>query len=57
MTEKSGEVSEPPVSGNTISDTSVVDEAIRAELTKSLRNLGINPGLHGSTSKSESVID
>ena len=51
MTEKSGETSQPPESGSRTSDTSVVEEvrqAIRAELTNNLKNLGLGPSLYHS---------
>ena len=57
---KTGEASQPPVSGSKTSDTSVVDEirqAIRAELTKNLKNLGINPEIQENSAQSQSVID
>ena len=53
MKKKFGEASQPPISGNTTSDTSVIEEvrqAIRAELKQNLKNQGINPGLHDSAS-------
>ena len=59
MIGKSAEASQPPLSSSTTSDTFVVEEvhqAIRAELTKNLKNLGIGPSLHDGVSKSESVI-
>ena len=60
MYRKTGEASQPPASCSTASDTSVVEEvrqAIRAKLTKNLKNLGINPEIHESSAGSHSVID
>ena len=60
MYRKSGEVSQHPASGSTTSDTSAVEEAcqaICAELTKNLKNLGTNPEIHESSARSHSVID
>ena len=57
---KSGEASQPPTSSSTTSDTFVVEEvrqAIYAELTKNLKNLGINPEINKSSTRSHSIID